>query len=147
MVQLPNATCLKTTEQGNIPLSPELLESTTRTYVLPQLQTSLISLGQLTDADCQILLDKNKLQVFHNFKRILLGHRNKTNGLWGIPLLPKNRIVTKNISPFLHKSTVITHKQTSLSTLVQYMHAILFSPRKSTFLKAVRNGNFIGWPG
>ena len=27
------------------------------------------------------------------------------------------------------------------------MHAALFSPTKTTLLKAIENGNFIGWPG
>ena len=30
---------------------------------------------------------------------------------------------------------------------MQYFHATLYSPTKSTLLKAVKNGNFIGWPG
>ena len=29
---------------------------------------------------------------------------------------------------------------------MQYLHASLFSPTKRTLLKAVENGNFIGWP-
>ena len=28
-----------------------------------------------------------------------------------------------------------------------YVHAALFSPSKFTLLKALRNNNFIGWPG
>ena len=146
-VQLPNADCISTTAKGTLPLKAKLPASATTTYVLPQLQTSLISLGQLADAGCHICLDKNTLKVFRNFKRILTGHRNKSDGLWDIPLLPQNGNVTKTFSPYLHKSNVIIPKRTNISTLLQYMHASLFSPTKSTLLKAIHNGNFIGWPG
>ena len=95
-VQLPNAECITTTEQGTLPIVSNLPPTATTTFVLLKLQTSLISLGQLSDAGCHIFLDKTKLQVFHNFKQILLGHINKSNGLWDIPLLSNNRIVTQN---------------------------------------------------
>ena len=142
-----HADCISTTAQGTLLLNAKLPTSATTTYALPQLQTSLILLGQLADAGCHIRLDKDTLQVFLNFKSILTGHRNKSDGLWDIPLLPQNRNVTKTSSPYFHKSNVIIPKQTNLSTLLQYMHASLFSPRKSTLLKAIQNGNFVGWPG
>ena len=136
-VQLPNADCIPTTAKGTLPLNAKLPTSATTTYVLPQLQTSLISLGQLADTGCHIHLNKDTLKVYHNFKRILTGHRNKSDGLWDIPLLPQNRNVTKTSSPYLHKSNVIIPKRTNISTLLQYMHASLFSPRKSSLLKAI----------
>ena len=34
-----------------------------------------------------------------------------------------------------------------MHTLIQYLHAALLSPAKSTLLKAINNNHFIGWPG
>jgi hypothetical protein len=31
--------------------------------------------------------------------------------------------------------------------LINYLHATAFSPVKSTWIKAIKNGNFSSWPG
>ena len=33
------------------------------------------------------------------------------------------------------------------SELAQYFYGTIFSPRIDTFVKSIRNGNFISWPG
>ena len=45
-----------------------------------------ISLGQLRDDDCIDILDKTEKNILKNKTLILLGHRNKTDGLWDIPI-------------------------------------------------------------
>ena len=42
---------------------------------------------------------------------------------------------------------VIIKKDTTTKELIQYFQGCCFSPTKSTFFKAVANGNFITWPG
>ena len=69
-VQLPNNALLQANATGTLPFDANLPDAAT--YILPSLHTSLLSLGQLADANCKILLDKYKLEVFHNFKRIFL---------------------------------------------------------------------------
>ena len=55
--------------------------------VLPSLKSSsLISLGQLCDDDCSVLLDKKKLYVKKNNSMVLEGNRNMKDGLWDIPI-------------------------------------------------------------
>ena len=46
-----------------------------------------------------------------------------------------------------HALNVIISKNQTKSDLIHYLHACCFSPSKSTFLKAIKNGNFLGWPG
>ena len=41
-------------------------------------------------------------------------------------------------------STLVSSSQREL---VKYYHAVLFSPAKQTWLKAINKGFFIGWPG
>ena len=42
---------------------------------------------------------------------------------------------------------VIIRKRQSKQNLARYLHVACFSPCPSTFIKAIKNGNFIGWPG
>lgn len=61
------------TRSGALHLSPALNAIAQKAYVLPHVRASLISLGQLADNDCSILLEKHKLVMFPNFKYILTG--------------------------------------------------------------------------
>ena len=47
---------------------------------------SLISLGQLCDDECVAIFDKNEIDILKGKTTILKGHRNKTYGLWDIPI-------------------------------------------------------------
>jgi hypothetical protein len=49
--------------------------------------------------------------------------------------------------PLRQHANVIIHKNKPKVDLIKYLHACCFSPVPSTFIKAVKNGNFITWPG
>ena len=110
--------------------------------ILPQLQsTSLVSLGQLCDDDCEVNLYKKFLHVIKGQKEIMKGCKNSTDGLWDIPIpitlkSPKNQHVS-----------VIIQNGTDKKDLFQFYRLACFSPTIATFVKVVKNGNFISWPG
>ena len=109
-----------------------------------------MSLGQLADDGCVILLTKNHLNMFKNFESILQGVRNKTDGLWDIPFPMKHlsqAIKSTITNQHHHTLNVITQKNQPTKHLIQYLHATLGSPSKSTLLHAIRNNHLIGWPG
>ncbi len=139
-VLLPNNNVVKATTSGILPISDSLTSTAQTAHVIPALHTSLLSLGQLAGDNCAILLNKHYLAVFKHFKCILTGTRNLTDGLWDIPLHQPIRQSTNRMN-------VIIPKNQQLSTMLQYMHATLFSPTKSTLLKATQAGNLISWPG
>ena len=85
---LPNDDVIQATSTGQLQLHPDLSSHAQKAHLLPNLGTSLLSLGQLADNGCVILLDKSQLDVFKNFKLLLKGTRNLRDGLWDIPLLP-----------------------------------------------------------
>ena len=63
-VTLPNNVSIQSTEKGNIPFSAKLSASAKDASILPGLESSsLVSLGQLCDDDCEILLNKKSLFV------------------------------------------------------------------------------------
>ena len=129
-VLLPNNQTMTTSQQGILSLSSKLSPQAQTAYVLPKLHTSLISLGQLADDNCTILLNKTQLKVFKSCQCIINGHRNTTDGLWDIPL-------HNSKFPSIHKSNIIIPKQQNIQHMLQYLHAYLFSPPKSTLLKAI----------
>ncbi len=84
-VSLPGNTILQLTHTGNLPLK-HLSNVATKAQILPGLHNnSLLSLGQLADDGCMILLSQKYMHVFKNFELILKGFRNNIDGLWDVP--------------------------------------------------------------
>ena len=85
-IALPNQQKITTTATANIPLK-QFSNAATKTYLLKDLQkTNLISLGQLCDDNCYVVLTKKKLYVCKDKKLLLQGYRNRDDGLWDITL-------------------------------------------------------------
>ena len=96
-VTLPNNTFIQADQQGTLPLSKTLSTNARSVVVLPSLKSSsLISLGQLCDNDCRVLLDKRKLYVIKEKNMVLQGDRNRTDGLWDIKI-PYYDVYKKNL--------------------------------------------------
>ncbi len=143
-IYLPNMQSITSTYTGMLPV-PMLTSKARTTHILPQLHSaSLISLGQLCDDDSKIYLNKKLLRAFKNNRPVLHGVRNNSDGLWDIEIpykLPPTRQSSKQLL------SVIIPNQTTRNDLINFFHGACFSPLISTFLKAVKNGNFQSWPG
>ena len=84
---LPNTYTLTANTNGQLLLSSKIGSLSKKTAVFDNLQHSLISLGQLCDKNCQVMMDKNNLYDFKNEKSILQGNRSVSGeGLWGTPI-------------------------------------------------------------
>ena len=120
--------------------------------ILPGLHSAnLISLGQLCDDGCYVLLSAESLCAIKNNKVILQGYRNPNDGLWDIPLptsqgapSPPHLVPPTRSS---HKLAVIIPKKQTATELIRYLHAACFSPVSSTWLQAIKHNNFLTWPG
>jgi hypothetical protein len=129
---------MSATAIGRLPLPASLQSSATNTHVFGDLHSaSLISLGQLCDDDCVAILDKHKIQVIKDSQVVMQGHRNPDDGLWDIPIE----------RPIRHKALAIITRDKTKTELIQYLHGCCFSPTPRTFLRAIKNGNFLSWPG
>ena len=74
--------------------------------------------------------------------------QNEVLGDWldrtsSIRLIDTHRLTTRLYLGYC----LLTSWLVGTKTLVQYIHATLFSPSKSTLLNAIRNGLLSGWPG
>ena len=102
---------------------------------------NLISLGQLCDNGCYVLLSSFSLYAIKDYKVILKGYRNPSDGLWDIPICANSS--QSKPPPFipsvrtLHKLSVIINRKQTATNLVQYLHAAYFSPTVTTWTQAI----------
>ena len=86
-VMLPDRSVIKATHKGHLPYPTTLSPQATSTALFPNLHNNLISIGQLCDDNCQVLLTNRTMKVIKNNKEIINGARSTTgDGLWNIPL-------------------------------------------------------------
>ena len=120
-VLLPDADSISPSQQGTLTLHHNLSSHAQVGTVLPQLRSSsLLSLGQLCDDGCDVILNKTNLYAVKDKELIIQGVRNKTDGLWDIPVT-KRQVQQDNFIPpsshaALYTSTPIT------SPAVNHLH-------------------------
>ena len=102
-VRLPDNTAISANKKAILPLPSTLSEKAKKVNILLKLNSSsLISLGQLCDDDCKVILHKKFLLATKNNKVVLQGYRNISDGLWDIPIA-KTSISPRNYpSPPTH---------------------------------------------
>jgi hypothetical protein len=69
----------------------------------------------------------------------MYGSRYPRSRLWRVDL--KEKFDTKQVQCY-HAHDNSNHKD-----LINYLHAACFSPVKSTWITAIKSGNFTSWPG
>ena len=140
-VTLPDNSTITANKKGILPLSSSLTPKASTAHLLQDLQSaSLILVGQLCDNDCRVQFSKQDMKVYKNNKLIITGKRNRLDGIWDI-------LITKNDSILRQQLNVILIKNKTKQQLAAYLHACCFSPSVTTFVKAIKKGHFITWPG
>jgi hypothetical protein len=158
-VRLPDNTTIKASHQGTVNFnSNQLSSNASNAHILPNLHnSSLISLGQLADDNCIPVLSKNEINIYKNTNnnkhhtnklnnKVLSGPRNKVDGLWDINVPTTNLHSSKSLNSN-HQINAIIWKDKTKHDLATYLHASAGFPTLSTFNKAIKNGNFLTWPG
>ena len=118
---------------------------------------SLMSVGKTADAGTISIFSKDGVTV-HNEKDvlitckgepILIGIRDE-NGRYRIPLVQQKgqwqpRTPSKKARQTLRQANSVYDLPT-IEQAIKWMHAVCGYPVKSTWIKAVKAGNFAGWP-
>ena len=119
-------------------------------YIMPTFNNILIGVGPICDANCTVVFKKQDVTVLSTEgKPILQGWREKKlPRLWRFALKPNGRGIqnyktTNQKRPAAHSA----YDLPSIEALFRYMHAEAGFTVKSTWLKAIKNGNFDSWPG
>jgi hypothetical protein len=109
-------------------------------HVLPGLvHNSLISVGKLCDDGCELTFKKEAVSVMKDGKCAMLGSCDPHSGLW--------RAHLKKSKPAIQSACNHAHDTSHQKELINDLHAACFSPVKSTWTAAIKNGNFTSWPG
>jgi hypothetical protein len=77
--------------------------------------------------------------VTKNKECVMRGSRDPKSRLWRVDLKQK---FEKHETQCNH-----AHDNNNQKYLINYLHAACFSPVKSTWITAIKNGNFLSWPG
>jgi hypothetical protein len=138
-VNMPNRTTTQLSHTCNILLT-ELPPQARQGHILPGLvHNSLISVGQLCDNGCSVTFTQDQVTVSKKGKHLMYGARDPKSRLWRVNL--KQKFETAKVQ------CNHAHGNNNQKYLINYLHAACFSPVKSTWIMAIKNGNFISWPG
>ena len=117
---------------------------------MPTFTNTLIGIVPICDANCNVVFKKQDVTAISpEGKPILQGWREKKLPcLWRFSLRPNGRgeqkyTTTNQKGPEAHSA----YDLPSVEALVCYMHAASGFPVQSTWLKALKHGNFDSWPG
>jgi hypothetical protein len=138
-VNRPNGTMIQSSHTCDLLLT-DLPPQARKAHILPGLvHNSLISVGQLCDNGCSVTFTQEKVTVLRNGKCVMYGSRDPISRLWRVDL--KQKFETNQVQ------CNHTHDNSNQKELINYLHAACFSPVKSTWITAIKNGNFTSWPG
>ena len=150
---MPNGQTLSTSVKALLPnklLNPQARECD----ILPGLQhSSLVSVGKLADAGyCTIFMPGNQgVKVFNgndvkvnvSGDAVLRGWRDP-QGLWRVPMDDGESITLSQQQ--LEESVNNVFDLPSTAQTIRYLHACAGFPTKRTWIRAIKKGNFVGWP-
>jgi hypothetical protein len=136
---MPNSTTIKSSHTCDLLLT-DVPPQARKVHILPGLvHNSLISVGQLCDNECSVTFTQEQVTVPKNRECVMYGSRDSRSRLWRVDL--KQRFETNRVQCY-H-----THDNSNQKYLINYLHAACFSPVKSTWITAIKNGHFTSWPG
>ena len=149
-IQIPNGATMQSTHEAELDL-PALPLAARLVHLVPSIQHSLLSMGQLCDAGCDVIFDAKSVTVSYANQPVLKGLRNSNTKLWHLDLSPTTPTAcTRQPAPVLELPLHIANSATgsaSPAELVAFTHAALFSPVLSTLQSALDKGYVQGLPG
>jgi hypothetical protein len=102
---------------------------------------SLLSVGKLCNEGYAVTFRNASVTICNSQElQILKGARDLDTGLWRINLRKENQQPQQAVSDKVSELR-------NTGALVNYLHKAMFSPKKSAFLQAVKNGHMVTWPG
>ena len=123
-------------------------------HIMPDFRHNLFGIGILCDKDCKVLFTKETVIIYDkNNKPFLTGWREEANAkLWRISLHPDAAdLPSYPTSPAPPTETTLNafsaYDLPSVQALVRYFHAAAGYPVRSTWLAAIKAGNYVSWPG
>ena len=134
------------THEGYLAI-PQLPKAACKAYLFKDMQSSLISVGQLCDSGCIALFNQHDVSVLFNKQVILQGKRDISTGMWNVELPTQKPASSQPPDPnaIQHTAQSAIAAET-LGERIAFLHACAGSPAISTFRKAIQAGFYTTWP-
>ena len=120
-------------------------------HIMPGFEQTLIGVGPICDAGFTVTFSSDAVVVKdYNERQILGGWREHDCArLSRFSLLPDSEDVAATTSPAqtTTQAALSAYDLPSVKALVRYFHAAAGYPVKDMWLKAVKAGNYVSWPG
>ena len=123
--------------------------ASSKEHILQNFKHSLVGVGTLCDADCTIVFTKSSVTVLDpQDKTILTGWRKRTGPkLWRLSFCPQHQTVAPTGSATASLKAFSDYDLPCVEALVHYLHAAAGFPVRSTWIAAIKSGNYSSWPG
>jgi hypothetical protein len=145
-VRMPNGAGIQSSHTCTLDL-PTLPTGSKQAHILPGLAShSLLSIAKFCDQGCIVQFARDGCRILQNGVVLLEGPRDPTTNLWLLPLQPQPQALPISIKATPHLGFAAHHTSTK-PELIHYLHAACYSPVTLTWLRAIRNNNFVTWPG
>ena len=119
--------------------------------VMPYFQHTMISLRLILNTDCKVIFTKNNVIIYYQSKSLIFTRWQEKNGarLWRIALTPtpEDLPVIPDNDEQTNLRAYSAYYLPSVEALVRYFHAAAGFPVRTTWIKAIKVGNYRTWPG
>ena len=147
-IRIPDGTCMESTHHGELDI-PALPVAARRAHIVPALTgQSLISIGQLCDAGCDVSFNATSVDIQLQGTPIFSGTRTPDTKLWTLTASPQPTVpVTAPVEQTYNAFANAAVGAPTASNLVTFAHAALFSPALTTLEIALKKGYINNFPG
>jgi hypothetical protein len=159
LVGLADGTPVQATEKGKLPMS-NLRDEVREGDIIPGLKNTLVSVSKFADEGYVTIFqpggrgveiyDQQNVRIVVSGEAALRGWRDQKSGLWRVPLTEDAQINSAESvelsMPQLREVVNNIYDLPSIEQAIRFTHACIGFPTKATWLKAIRRGNFVGWP-
>jgi len=130
---------------------PNLPAAARTAHIFPDLgTTSLLSVGQLCDANCTATFTNTEVTITHDGNKIITGKCTKDSNLWQVTLNHEKQKPSTKPDTTMHtieqSAHNVNHTQKA-AEIVAFAHGALFSPALSTLQKALAKNYINNFPG
>ena len=110
---------------------------------MPKFHHNLMVIGPLCKHGCRVVFEQSQVTVFSKDSTELLHGWRETSGskLWRFSLRPSDH-PTPLADVHMGPTALNTHNLPSVGALIRYLHATAGFPFKSTWLRAIKAGNY-----
>jgi hypothetical protein len=109
---------------------------------------SLLSVGNLCDADYEVIFDRREVRIMDKQEVIMRGQRHAYTGLWHMePQEILNNVITEPTASHQMEYANAVIGAPTTAAMVKFDHAALFPPALSTLNNALGNNWLFNFPG